>query len=281
MKLKNREPQNKEFMRDRETEVISKRDIAPAIDFRHSYDQLVGLIREQTLMDKNPDTADLKSISLTRAKAQSFLDAVFNIVQASHLYEIIENDKSKFRRADEMAVMSPILRSLRVAAIAGEKSLTYLTGKLDVALEAMENPVEVTEEDRQLTSKQMQKHLVQTEMIAAIQTAHTAALENINRIVTGLTRVIQLERFSGARPWGNRTQNLSFGGSGGDDGEGGRGEEESAPKDKEERKKRKMSGAELIRVIGKGQTKRKYIELEEDYDVKGEKEEEDTSEDGD
>lgn len=262
MKLKNKDRENKEMGKAELIDVSRP----PAIDFRSSYDQLVELIRDQAMIGKNPDTASMQSLALTRAKAQNFLDAVFNIVQASHLHEIVENDKYKFRRADEMAVMQPMLRSLQVAAISGEKSLRFLTAKLDVALAAMEDPYEVTEEDKRQDNKTMQKHLLQTEMIAAIQAAHTAALENINRIVSGLTRVIQLERFSGARPWGNKASITFSGGEEGGKGNGGDGG--GVGGGKEVRKNRQLSPEEIMGSIEKN--KKKYSGLEDGYDQEDE-----------
>lgn len=236
---------------------------APVLNFSQAYNTMVELIRDQaTLSNNGHQEADLKSLQLTRAKAQNYLEAVFNVVQLSHLHEIVESDAQKFRRVEEMEVMNPLLRSLKLAAIAGEKSLTYLTRKLDVALEAMECEIEVDEQDRTLNTKRMQKHLLQTEMIASIQAAHTAALENVNRIVAGLTRVIQLERFSGARPWGTKGGGVSIDGGGGGSSKPEGGEQEAPEKPK----KRQLDGPELIRAMAIPNKRRMAEAAHEDYD---------------
>lgn len=245
-------------------------DKPPVLNFTEAYGTIMGLIRDQAMLDPGAtDVANLKSLQLSRAKVQSYLEAVFNVVQLSHLHEIVESDKQKFKRKEEMDVLNPILRSLKAAAIAGEKSLIYLTKKLDVALEALENPVEITDEDREENSITFQEHLAQTEMVASIQAAYTAALENVNRVIAGLTRAIQLERFSGGRPWGNKSSvDLgSSGAIGGSDGAGVGSSGNGAGVGGTKPSPRPLEGKELIRALGGENNKTLQEAVNDDYDL--------------
>lgn len=183
---------------------ISSEDHKPAaLDFTAVLDKAVELFQDQALLSKNSKEIDLKDLSLTKAKVNSFLDAINNIISISHLNEILKQDSLKFKREQELDAMNSILSSFNLASKAAEKNMEFLVKQLDYAIKQMGN-AESLSEDGVEDAEENKKRL---DMVIAIQTAYGTALANLSQVTTGLTKIIQLERWSGSRPWGNIKSN--------------------------------------------------------------------------
>lgn len=161
-----------------------------AIDFKALLSKAVGIIQEQSLVGQDPASITLKSMELSKAKANSLLEALHNIVLVTHTSEILSADSLKFKRAEEMGVLKPLLTAFNQAAQAGEKSMIILVKKLTEAEENMKEVGTLEEEE------------TKARILNYMQEAYGACIDNLNKIVAGTARLVQLERFSQGRPWG-------------------------------------------------------------------------------
>ncbi len=176
---------------------IKQSTIEPSdIDFRSLFQKATALIKEQSLIDTDPSKITLRGMELSKAKANAMLEALHNIVLVTHTAEILGADSQKFKRADEMNVLTPLLRSFSHAAMASEKSMSILVKKLEDAEESMK-----------IESGSLEEEETKSRILNYIQQAYGACVDNNNKVVAGMARLIQLERFSQNRPWGPAASN--------------------------------------------------------------------------
>lgn len=226
----------------------------PIINFEVALQQALSMFSDQALLTQDPDRISLESIELTKAKANSFLDSINNLLHVAHLNELIAADKMKFKRVDELAALNPLLQSFRLAAEASQRSVTFLVKEMDSIIIDLEKEGKESymlgsweEKGKKKQGKVERKrkrnrreeesynglgddddeddsyeyeenvhangkiHEAQGEELKNnlsarmfyISQALSNSIDNMNKIGAGLTRVIQLERYSGARGWGN------------------------------------------------------------------------------
>lgn len=161
------------------------------IDFRSLFKQAAALIQEQSLINVDPNTISLKSMELSKAKANSLLEALHNVTLVTHSAEILNADSQKFKRVDEMSVLNPLLKAFGQAAVVGENSMRILVKKLEEAEASMK-----------IESGSLEEEETKARILNYMQEAYGMCIDNLNKIVAGSARLIQLERFSQGRPWG-------------------------------------------------------------------------------
>lgn len=154
-----------------------------SIDFKKLLDTAVELFKEQALISQD-DGATLKDIELRRAKASSFLDALNNSLEVSHMAEIISARDKEFKRHQELAVMNPMLNSYELAANLCQKSMGYLVNRLNNAYENFDN----------LDMKEVNQ----------LQAAYDNAISNMNTLVAGFSKLVTMQRQTGGLRLGAR-----------------------------------------------------------------------------
>lgn len=156
---------------------------AEPMDFAEALTTAAQLFKNQATISQDGD-ATLKDIELTRAKANSFLDALNNALEVTHLAEIITARPDEFKRLEELKAMNPMLASFQLAASVSQKSMEYLEYRLNLAYEDFSNldPAE----------------------IALLQKAYSTAVDNMNKVVAGMAKLITMQRKTGGLRLGER-----------------------------------------------------------------------------
>jgi hypothetical protein len=154
-----------------------------SLDFEQLFQEAAELFHKQALtsQDKN---ATLKDIEVARASASSFLDALNNALEVTHLAEMAATRKKEFKRDDELAVMNPMLKSYQAAARLCQKSMDGLVRRLDLAYENFDN--------------------LQIAEIKQLQDAYAFAIDNMNTLVTGFSKLLTMQRKTGGLRLGAR-----------------------------------------------------------------------------
>lgn len=226
------------------TELAIVKNSPPRTDFTTLLEKALITFKEQSLMDDDAEEITLDTITLRKAKANSVLDSIQNLISMSHLNEIVAAEKHKFRREEELTAMNPLLESFKMAAISSKKTLEYLIKQQDKAMAQLAEFDE--EEDYSRTTglgdDEESPRTLSADRVVMLQEATTRAIDNLNKVTAGLTRLIQLERFSGTRPWGNSRGVSQMKNS--ESGLLALGEESSGKK-----KPRKLSKAELAEEV--------------------------------
>lgn len=198
----------------------------------------VELFQDQMQMGENAGVVDIASLELSEAKANSFLNALNNIISVGHLTTLVEADDVKFTRKQEMEAMNPLLRSFATAANASERVVGYISrqmvhtvGELE---ELEEQGIRLENTAAYLTAQSLgKKGEVETNFISQVRsagekdpnlllghlghlhTAFTSSVDNLVKIANGTEKIINLERNSGCRPMGNNRIGIPSSGGGG------------------------------------------------------------------
>ena len=106
---------------------MSETDNVPAvtgtIDFQKVIDKALVIFKEQSLVDEDITESDLLGIELKKAKANSFLDSINNLISMSHTIDLVTADKHKFSREKELLALNPLLDSFKLSAEACKSSV--------------------------------------------------------------------------------------------------------------------------------------------------------------
>lgn len=175
--------------------VGSKRNETPAInyadtDFRTLYETAMSLFSQQaTQALKNNNEVDLKDIELTKAKANSFLDAINNVMAVKHELDVASAEKHKFKRKDELELLNNLRIVSTIQSEVCVKNAEYIRKKV---YSVYDNAEARGEE-------------VDVQELGTLNNILESNIDSSNKITAQSARLIQLERFSGSRPWGSRT----------------------------------------------------------------------------
>lgn len=208
---------------DKSKEVAVKQSVGngkiqlPVMDFSKALASAFDVFKDQALMSKDPSKINNKDIELNRAKAASFFEGVHNILQLGHLKELVEQDEHRFKREEELKALKPLLESFQLAAISGQRSMMFIADEMEKLLQEEDVPMDYSSViDRPLKKKKKKSsddedgefdeititQPSKIECMAWLQNAYATSIENLVKITGGLSKVIQLERFSGGRNWG-------------------------------------------------------------------------------
>ncbi|TFH07779.1 MAG: hypothetical protein E4H07_08645 [Nitrosomonadales bacterium] len=163
------------------------------LDFAKVLEKAVEIFSDQAMLDKDISAISVKDLEISKAKANNFLDAIAGVVEISHQVEVISAAKDNFKRSDELNVLNSLRRSCELGANGVEKLLTK-------AVQYMEYLSELPAEE------------VTVEQLANMQAVMNENIGTSQKLIASLSRLIQLERLSGNRPYGSvRSSTLSVG----------------------------------------------------------------------
>ncbi len=163
------------------------------IDFAAVYSKALEIFSDQAMLGKDPTKISVKDLEISKAKANNFLDAIAGIVELSHQVEVISASKDNFKRSDELSVLNSLRRTCEISA----KGIERLLKKAIVHMEYLEG----LDEDQ-----------VSVQDLASMQNILNENITTSQKLIASLSRLIQLERMSGNRPFGAvRTGTLSVG----------------------------------------------------------------------
>lgn len=149
-------------------------------NFSGTLHSAIESLNNQLHIASKKDGVTSKDVSIAREKSNLVFDALNKAIHLSHLQEIISQNEKKFKRLDELKVLSPLLESLQQAAEMARKSVGFFLREMDKEL-SKDEPDEVR--------------------INTLQEGYERSLSNINRTVVSLDKTIRLERLSGGRSW--------------------------------------------------------------------------------
>lgn len=171
-------------------EVTKFSDIA-TIDYNLVAKTAVELFADQALLGKNATDITIKDLETSRAKSNNFMEAIAGLVEISHKVELLSAEKDKFKRADE-------LRTLNMQRDMIEMQTKGVHKTLEMAIERLE---QLEKNLREGFADEDEENKV-TDQIAMMQQVMTMSVDTGQKLVASLSRLIQLERYSGGRSWG-------------------------------------------------------------------------------
>jgi hypothetical protein len=157
------------------------------LNFEGMFQHAMEAFSEQMLTPKK--NISLLDIEITKAKGARFSEVLGNIMALSHDLEIMSAEKDRFARKDELALMNNLRKQCEIQADLGLKNMQIAQKKLEDC------------EDMEI------------EDIVRLQAVLDANIESTQKVIASASRLIQLERYSGNRPWGARQSkpaNISY-----------------------------------------------------------------------
>ena len=152
------------------------------IDFDKVFKKALELLSDQAMLGQDTKNISIKDLEISRSKVNNFLSAIGGILEISHQVELLSAEKDKFRRKDELTILNSLRRCCEMSAKTLEGNMKLTQGKLN-ALEADINEVS-------------------PESIAILQSVLHSNIDAGQKLIGAISRLIQLERLSGARSWG-------------------------------------------------------------------------------
>lgn len=206
-------------------------DTSERIDFNRHLETVSQLVIDQAQLSQDTTINDIAALEMGEVRVGSYMNAITNMLGVTHLADIISADDVKFKRRDEMEVLNPLLQSYKAAARSSNRVVSYLARQLDRNVDAIEEleqeGIHVTDlTDYALTTnnKELEKSLKRVppdgdeevanldyrrnpdRILANIGHLHMAfdgAVDSVNKITGGMEKLLQLDRYSGSKPWGN------------------------------------------------------------------------------
>lgn len=139
------------------------------------------------------DSKNLADVELGNAKSTSFVEALGTLPAISHELEIIGAEEYKFKRKDELEILNALKAQCLTQVQAEDQTIALIQAKL---ADLVENVEEATPES-----------------ISMLQNALELSRGSTSRMVKTFEQLIQLERKSGSRPWGQNkatTRNINY-----------------------------------------------------------------------
>lgn len=179
-------------------------ELVSAIDYSKAWEKSMSIIKD--LVDIDED-ASLTDIEVTKERAQAFITALDNITIVKHYEEILPNLNLSFSRKTELEGLQGLLDSYNISIAIAKKNMNFLMKRMedvldyDIDLQEVYEDSSDPEDDEE--DKKLKKIKMQLEITSMYQQLYSQSLQNINKAATGLAKVIEIERKSGGRPWGN------------------------------------------------------------------------------
>ena len=169
-----------------ESGIVPRREsnvaIRRPVDFTNTIDQALIAIDNQMQIAGQENSVSLRQLETRKQQTNAIVDAIDKMIQLSHLQELVAGNNAKFRREDELAVLSPVLSGLKASAEVAKANLLRFQ-------EALKDECERPTPD--------------FVRITQLQAVCQQGLEQMNQIVATLDKTLQLERKSGGRTWGS------------------------------------------------------------------------------
>jgi hypothetical protein len=151
------------------------------LDFKEMFSNAMDLFKEQALSAKNSKT--ISQLELTKAKVNNFNDSIDHITALSHTLEILGADKDRFRRKDELTILNNLRHQCEMQSNIGLANLNMVQNKMIAMAESGE---------------------VDAEEMRILQGTLDANIDSAQKVINSVSKLIQLERYSGNRPWGRK-----------------------------------------------------------------------------
>lgn len=164
----------------------SSMESVATMDFEKVFTKAVEIFADQAMLDKKPEEVDIKELEISKAKANNFLAAISGVIEISHQVEVLSAENDKFKRKDELAILHSLRRSCEMSA------------------KTLEGNMQITQE--KLTAMQEDIENVEPDQIFTLQTVMHSNIDAGQKLIGSISRLIQLERLSGSRPWGASKQ---------------------------------------------------------------------------
>lgn len=195
-----------------------------SFDFQAMLTKASQLLGEQAMMGAAANgRQDLKTLELNKAKATNFLDAINGIIEVKHQVELLAAQEKSFKRSDELDVLNMLMNTCRIQAKGIAKTLVLARKRINVLIKAASKEDISREESVQIT-----------EEIAILQNVLTASVDTTQKQIAAFSRLVQLERLSGNRPWAvSRAKPISYStveGLAGHDGDESNGARQGPPR---------------------------------------------------
>lgn len=163
----------------------------PLVDFNVLFNKAVELFTDQASLTNTGEEVTLRDLETKRLKATNFLDGINGLIELQHQLEVIQEEKHKFKRKDELATLNTLRETVHRQSEILQKHVDVTYYKLEELMKSLDKDFE--DDD---------KRLAQVDKIALIQEILDKQVTTGQRIIAGISRLIQLERFSGSRPFG-------------------------------------------------------------------------------
>lgn len=163
------------------------------MDFEKVFKKAVQIFSDQAMLDKDPRNISIRDLEISKAKANNFLDAIAGLVELQHQVEVISASKHGFKRADELTVLNVMRKTCEISAQSVEKMLRK-------AMKHMEY-IEGLDESE-----------IKVEDMVNLQNLINENVGISQKLISSFSRLLQLERMSGNRPYGTvRSSSISTG----------------------------------------------------------------------
>lgn len=226
--------------------VVSAGSSVGELNFTTLYDKALKVFSEQAMMGAEGTDIDVAALKKSKMKSENFLDAVAGILEIAHKVDLLEAQKDKFKRVDELRILNSLRTQFEKSAEFSDQILDSCRGQLEHLMREMETGV---------------LDLENIEKLSMMQGIMERAVGNLSTISSGTTRLIKSERETGGRSSGttgggnniNVTSFLdSFGGGGkGGSGGGGKGGSDESNKLPPGVTPRKIGVEELTDILEK------------------------------
>lgn len=165
-------------------ELIGSLSTLASLSMDDIFNKAVEIFGEQALLTKKPEDITIADLELSRLKSGNFLESLRGLQEVSHQMEVISAEKDRFKRGDELKILNSLLRTCASSA-------TCLEDNVNIAYEKLSDMKEnITDAD--------------PEKLAMLQSVINSNVDTAAKLTSSLSRLIQLERMSGSRPWGDK-----------------------------------------------------------------------------
>jgi hypothetical protein len=150
------------------------------LDFDMIYQKASEYFKELAGFDN--DDVTITSLEVSKRKADNFLSSMSGLLEIAHQVEVLSAERDKFRRKDELEVLNSLRRACGMASNSLEHTMKMAQDRMNVLMNAPEG--------------------VDPESIALLQSVLHQSIETAQKLISAFSRLVQLERMSGGRPFG-------------------------------------------------------------------------------
>lgn len=168
------------------------------MDFKGLLDKAVEILNDQASFNTKGSEISVAKLELNKARANNFLDAIYGVVEVKHQLEILAAQEFAFKRTDELELLNTYRRTATLQAKGGERIIRMVMKRMKKlrADLAQEDPEQYSSRGEYASERARI-----TEQIALMKTILDSTVDSLQKQVATTSRLIQLERMSGNRPW--------------------------------------------------------------------------------
>ena len=183
-------------MSNENSELTAQIGDVSTIDFKKVAEKAVELFADQSLIKKDADKVTLKDIELSKSKANTFLDSLAGLVEVQHKIDLISTYNQGFKRSDELEILNSLREIVSIQTKELKRNMEIARGQQDHLIKALER----CEDDEEGQDKREQL----TVHIGLLRDTIRESVDTGQKLISSTNRLIQLERYSGGKSWGNK-----------------------------------------------------------------------------